>query len=61
MGVARAAGGVVMEDIEIDAADPTGRCRGGREALELEEGSQPDERLEPKGVRIAHSQRIGAS
>ena len=36
-------GRVVMEDIEIDAADPIERCQRGREACGEEDHSEPNE------------------
>ena len=53
MGFARPAGGVVMDDFEIDAADPIERCRRGWEALGLDDDSaRPKAALTPARLRL---------
>ena len=53
MGVAGASGRLVMEDIEIDVADPVERCRRGREAPEVDRDSSLAERPALRGPMAA--------
>ena len=41
MDIFRASGGLVMEDIEIDAADPIERCQRGWETFSEGDDSGP--------------------